>query len=216
MCSSLAAQRQERIRAVPRMIAEFVAFVRWLSAPEELPSEAAGVDPRGGRVDRRGFSRWLLHGDTLQQAGAAEGHALKPQGFLRSVLSTEAPSSREPGAVVPPSHPPRFWRWVLGGEELPVAEPADRDQSLRIMFFTRLLEAEGCPEHPGGAVEHREGLFRRLLAPEQCPSQPAQTPPVKKGFARWLLEKEECPVGSTFAPVWRRGFWRNLFASEEL
>ncbi len=214
MCLLLSAQRQERIRAVPRVIAQFVAFVRWLSAPEELPSEPAGVDPRGGRVDRPGFSRWLLHGDTLQQAGVAPKHASKPQSFLRSVLSHETLSFPESAAAAPPSRPPRLWRWVLSSEELPVAEPADRDQSLRTKFLARLLEAETCPEHPDRGVEHREGFFRRLLAPEQCPSQPA--PPVKKGFARWLLKQEECPVDSTSAPVRRRGFWRNLFASEKL
>lgn len=168
---------------MPRMIEKFVALIQWLSAPEELPSRVAGVDP---------------------------------QGVLRSILTTETLSSPEPGLTVKPSHPPRFWRWILGDEELPVAEAADRDHASRTMFFTRLLEAERCPRHPGGAIEHREGFFRRLLAPEQCPSQPAPAPPAKRGFARWLLEQEECPVESLSPSVRHQGFWRNLLASEKL
>ncbi len=111
---------------MPRMIAKFVAFARWLSAPEELPSEVAGADPRDATVNRPGFSRWLLHGDTLRQGSSAEEHASDAHRFLRSVLSQETLPSVEPGATAPPSQSPLFWRWVLGGEALPVAEPADR------------------------------------------------------------------------------------------
>ena len=208
--------RLEGIRTVARVIAKSVAFMRWLSAPEELPSRAAEVDPRGAGADMPGFSRWLLRGDTFQQLDPTLDAPLKPPRFFRSVLSTETLSPAEPRTIASPSHPPRSWPWVFAGEELSVGEPADGDQSSRTMFFTRLLEVETCPTQPGGAIEHREGLFRRLLAPELCPSQPVQAPPAKKGFVRWVLEHEECPVNSTSAPVRRRGFWRNLFASEKL
>jgi len=200
------------------MMGKFVAFVRWLAATETLPAERACVDPRRAGSGSPGFSRWLLRGDTLQQAGSKEEYAPRPRGFLGSVLSHDALSSPESERTALRSHPARFWTCVLGGEELPVAEPADRDrdQSSRTMFFTRLLAAETCPEHPGGAIEHREVFLRRLLAPEQCPSEPAEAAPVKRGLAGWLLEQKACPVDSTSAPVRRRGFWRNLFASERL
>jgi len=158
----------------------------------------------------------LFHGDTLPEAEFAEGGAPGTRGFLRSVLSHDTISFPEQAAAALGSRRPGFWAWVLSGEALPVAEPADRDQSSRTMFLTRLLGAETCPDHSGDAVESREGFWRRLIAAEQCPSEPAQSPAVKKGLARWLLEQEECPVDSASAPVRRRGFWRNLFASEKL
>ena len=173
---------------MPRMIEKLVAFIQWLSAPEDLPSEVAGVDPLAARTGKPGFSRWLLHADSLQQVGLSPDRA----------------------------HPPRFWHWILDTEELPIAKAQDHDQSWRTMFLTRLLEAEPCPRHTGVAVEHRESFFRRLLATEQCPAQPQTVPQVKRGFARWLLKQEECPIESPSAPVRRHGFWYNLFASEKL
>ncbi len=201
---------------MPRMIEKFVALIQWLSAPEELPSKLPGGDPQGAGIGQPGFSRWLLHGDTLQQASLTLERAPKPQGLLRCIFSTETLLSPEPGLTAKPSHPPRFWRWILAGEELPVAQAADRDQASRTMLFRRLLETERCPRHAGGAIERREVFFRRLLAPEQCPSQPAPVPAAKRGFARWLLKREDCPVEPTSPSVRHHGFWRNLFAPEKL
>lgn len=184
-------REREGDRPVRRILDKLVAVLRWLLASETLPTESVATDAsRDGSAPAPGFSRWLVQGDKLD--AAAPGPKAEPVRFVRWVLS---PDELTP-VVTKPSEtqvrPPRLWRWLVRGEELPLSDAENRGSPLRTMFLRRLLASEACPTHP------------------------AEAPRARQSLPRWLMEAEECPVDSSPAPVRRRGFWRNLFTPEKL
>lgn len=212
-----------------------VAFVRWVSAPEQLPespavvrdadlqpeglfqgaecAERGSVRSCGGlRSGSEGFLQWLISSEVLDPP-AAETAAAPSGGFSRWLFSLDTLPTL-PQAGLRGSGGQGLVRHVLSAENCPVRSATPKG---RVPGMARwLLATEECPTvdtpcHHGGT-----GLLRGIVTPEVCPTTSECSERRHKGFVRWILSSQDCPRGDTPDPRRRKGFASWLFSQEEL
>ncbi len=175
------------VTGIPRKIG---AFIRWLSAPEQL-ARLPGVDENAA-PRRPSFVSWVFSGAELAGSVREKAQDVPAQSFLRRVFTPETfrDSQDEPGRQVEPAM--SFWRSVFSREELPelkVVSVSDARQKTSLGW---------------------------VLSPEVCPTIPEPTRRPDAEFLRWVLSSEACPVETAATPHKRRGFWRWLISREKL
>ncbi len=199
------------VTGIPRKIA---AFIRWLSAPEQL-AQLPGVDENAGQR-RPSFVSWVFSGAELADSVREKAQDVPGQSFLRRVFAPETlrDSQDEPGRRVEPAM--SFWRSVFSREELPELKVVNAPDARRKTSLGWVLSPEVCPTIPEPTPRPDAEFLRWVLSSEACPLREPATHRQSAGFLRWSLSSEDCPVETAATAQRRRTFWQWLMAREKL
>lgn len=199
------------VTGIPRKIA---AFIRWLSAPEQL-AQLPGVDENAGQR-RPSFVSWVFSGAELADSVREKAQDVPGQSFLRRVFAPETlrDSQDEPGRQVEPGM--SFWRSVFSREELPKLKVVSDPDARQKTSLGWVLSPEICPTIPDPTRGPDAEFLRWVLSSEACPLREPVTHRQSVGFLRWLLSSEVCPVETAASAHRRRAFWQWLMAREKL
>ncbi len=159
-----ASSARRTLRPVRRFVERVVAFLKWLSTSEQLPTSCGGSGdpPRRGR----GFEHWLFCREHLAEESLRQPLRIQRRSFLTWVLSQDQLQTVDGSSLKIPEHRTSSWSWLLGNEELPSRGVSENHERTQAGFLRSLLSAETPARQPEAASAKPRGFVRWLLSRE--------------------------------------------------